>query len=54
MENIIIINIGLLILNVLCVFWMYKEKSYKIAIFNGFAAGFILCNIIGYFIDQIN
>lgn len=37
------INLLLAILNVFLAILMYKSEKYKIAIFNGFAAGFCFC-----------
>lgn len=37
--EITIIETVLMIANLFCVVWMYRKKNYRMAIFNGFAAG---------------
>lgn len=35
----VIFQLFLMVLNLGCVVWMYELENYKVAIFNGFAAG---------------
>lgn len=38
--EIILLQAFMTLLNSACALWMYNRKNYKVAIFNGFAAGF--------------
>jgi hypothetical protein len=45
-TNLQIAQIVLSAANIIGVIWMYRDKSYKVAIFNGFAAGFSIADLI--------
>ena len=47
--GIIIFKLALVIINILCVFYAYKHKEYKSAIFSAFVVGILLLSFLTSF-----